>query len=397
MRIVHIEDFFHPDAGYQINILAKYQAREDNDVIIVTAAMDKIPERLKGFFGSDEIEARDAEYSKKYNVKIIRKPIYSYYSGRSIYKFGFFRYIISLKPDLLYVHGNDSFAGIYFTLINRMLGFPLIFDNHMLEMATKNYFNKAFRWFYRNFISTIIIKRKLMVIRVVEDDFVLRCLGIPLEQAPVIPLGTDTMQFNPDAKIKSNFRKNHNIPENAFVVLYMGKLTTDKGALLLAEAFQNKFELNREIILIIVGNSSSEYGIQVQEKLKLSENRVILFPTQKYTDLAQFYQMADLSVFPKHCSLSFYDVQSCGLPVILENNNINIDRLRSNNGLIFNSGDAADLRTKLIELATMSKQEYLKMQESAIKYISENNFDYSKIILKYNDIINETIIANKNS
>ena len=50
MRIVQIEDFFHPNAGYQVNILSKYFSKAGHDVTIVTAELEKLPEYLTGFF-----------------------------------------------------------------------------------------------------------------------------------------------------------------------------------------------------------------------------------------------------------------------------------------------------------------------------------------------------------
>lgn len=37
MKIVHVEDFFHPDAGYQINILPKYMAKMGHEVVVITS------------------------------------------------------------------------------------------------------------------------------------------------------------------------------------------------------------------------------------------------------------------------------------------------------------------------------------------------------------------------
>lgn len=65
MRIVHIEDFFHPDAGYQINILTKYQVRQGHEVIVVTSEMQKMPRYLTNFFGTDNIEEKDRDFTEK--------------------------------------------------------------------------------------------------------------------------------------------------------------------------------------------------------------------------------------------------------------------------------------------------------------------------------------------
>ena len=55
MKIVHIEDFFHPEAGYQINILPKYMVRAGHEVTIITSEADKAAKQLTGFFGTDGI------------------------------------------------------------------------------------------------------------------------------------------------------------------------------------------------------------------------------------------------------------------------------------------------------------------------------------------------------
>jgi hypothetical protein len=104
MRIVHIEDFFHPDAGYQVNILSKYQASLGHEVYVLTSEFEKIPNELKYFFGNVNIDALDDEFNKKYKVKIIRIPLVAYISGRSIYSSRIFNTVDKLKPDILYVH-----------------------------------------------------------------------------------------------------------------------------------------------------------------------------------------------------------------------------------------------------------------------------------------------------
>ena len=49
MRFVHVEDFFHPDAGYQLNLLARLQVKEGHEVFIIASEMSKVPDYLKSF------------------------------------------------------------------------------------------------------------------------------------------------------------------------------------------------------------------------------------------------------------------------------------------------------------------------------------------------------------
>ena len=68
MKVVNVEDFFHPDAGYQINILSKYLVALGHEVTIITSEMEKVPTTLTSFFG------RETQRStvNQYGVKILR-------------------------------------------------------------------------------------------------------------------------------------------------------------------------------------------------------------------------------------------------------------------------------------------------------------------------------------
>lgn len=386
MRIVHIEDFFHADAGYQVNILSKYFMKEGHEIFIVTAEMDKIPEELTAFFGRDDIESADRAYEQAYGVKIIRVPTRCYISGRVIYDRKIFPVVEGLKPDVLYVHGNDTMIGMQYIWKAKRLPYPIVTDSHMLEMATVNRFSKYFRSFYRKFVTPWIIQGNIPVIRTQDDPYVEKCLGIPLKQCPWISYGSDVLLFHPDAQVKAAFRKKYGIPDNAFVAVFAGKLIESKGAMLLAEAFRDKFAGVRSVTLIAVGNSAGEFGERVEAVFAQSQNQILRFPTQKYAALAEYYQAADIAVFAKQCSLSFYDVQACGLPVISEDNNINVDRCSHENGLCFRGDDVADFREKIQTFANMDEKTFRTYRDNSEKFIL-SEYDYSQKAREYLAVI----------
>lgn len=388
MKIVHVEDFFHPNAGYQINILPKYMVKQGHSVTIITSEMEKIPEHLTTFFGRDDIRKQDMKYSELTGVDIIRLPLKDFISGRAVFTRQLFKTIKYLKPDVLYVHGNDTLTAIRCLLRLKKLNCPIVLDSHMLEMASINKFSKIFRIFYKAFFTPIIIRNEIPVIRTQDDPYVEKHLGIPLKQCPWISVGSDTILFHPDKDIRYKFRKEYKIHENDFVVVYTGKLDDAKGGKFLAEAFIEKFNnsKNKKVVLVVVGNTSGEYGKQVEEVFEKSQNKIIRFATQKYIDLAQFYQAADLSVFPKQCSLSFYDAQACGLPVISEDNNINIARLQKDNGFNFISGDINDFRSKIVKCIEMDEVKFNEISQNAFGFVRDN-YNYEIIARQYSDIL----------
>lgn len=376
MRIVHIEDFFHPNAGYQINILPKYMVKKGMDNYIITSMIDKVPSNLTSFFGRENIEEFDKEYEKMTGVKIIRVPVKGFLSNRAVFGKELDKVVAQLQPDIVYVHGNDTLVGMKYIWEQNKHKFALISDSHMLEMASANRFSKLFRKFYKTFITPRIIKNRLTVIRTQNDPYVEKCLGIPLDQAPWISYGSDTLLFHPDRDEKKQFRIENNIPEDAFIIIYAGKLDESKGGLFLAETLQKKFETGRNVVFIVVGNTSGEYGRKVEKIFSISENKILRFPTQRYVDLAHFYKGSDLALFPRQCSLSFYDVQACGLPVISEDNNINIARCSHDNGFNFKQGKADDFRNKIQLCIDMDDNCFRKIQNNAFAFI-KSEYDYS--------------------
>lgn len=389
MKIVHVEDFLHPDAGYQVNLLGRLQVLQGHSIAVVTGELAKMPEYLTGFFGRDGIPARDERFFQETGVRIYRIPLIAFCSGRAIFRpIKLLRKVLSLSPDVVFVHGEDTVTGMVFTVLSRWLPFPIVLDCHMLEMASKNRFREAFRWFYRWFIAPIILRRRIPLIRVVDSDFVEKCLGIPLRYTDLLSFGTDTDYFRPDKAERVRAREQLGLRQESFVVLYAGKLDEQKGGKFLAAALLEKIEVlgGREVEILVVGSAVGSYGEQVERELARSENRIVRLPTQRYLDLARLYQLADLAVFPKQCSMSFFDVQSCGVPVLFEENQINSERAAAKGSVTFHAGDIADLRAKVCWMASLPGPEYASFADNARRYVVEN-YDYVPIAQKFTDVL----------
>ena len=321
-------------------------------------------------------------------------PAKGYVARRLVYGKEIFDVVEQVKPDVIFVHCVETLTAVRF-LCSRKLRkrYPMVFDSHMLSMATANRFAKVYAWFYKHFITPIICREQYEVIRTQDDLYVNTTLGIPESQTPFISFGTDTLLFYPSEEVRRSFRQEWDIPDDAFTVVYTGKLNSTKNGLLLARVFKKKFEIPS--VLICVGSPpNTEYGKAVSRLLKASENRVIMFPTQKYTELAKFYQAADLSVFPKQCSMSFYDAQACGLPVLSEDNNINRDRCGHGNGMNFEADNLQDFRHKLEIMMQMPKEQYDDMRRNAQAFIDEG-YSYRDIATQYTQCLENAITVYK--
>jgi hypothetical protein len=396
MRIVHVEDFIHPDAGYQVNTLSRLQVKQGHEVIIVTSELDKVPDFLTEFFGKDNIQERDTKFFETTGAKIIRVPIMGFYSGRAIHYPKLFRTVDSLKPDVAFIHGEDTLMGMLFIMRSSRIGYPLVLDCHSVEMSSINRFRKLFRIFFKTVITPRIINNQIPLIRVVDVDYVQKFFGIPLEHTALLSFGTDTDYFKPNVDIRHNFRKELGIGDDVFLAIYAGKLDNHKGGLFLARSIAEKLttQSGRKINFLIIGNTIGDYGKSVEEIFSKSQNKIFRFPTQSFFDLAKFYQTSDLAVFPRQCSLSFFEVQSSGLPVLFEDNEVNIQRAQFGNGLLFNPADINDFRSKLIRCADMRNEDYSAIRTNARKYILDN-YDYVPVSHKFNEVLEKEALRFK--
>lgn len=395
MHIVHVEDFIHPDAGYQVNLLSRLQVAQGHRCTVVTAELDKMPSFLTSFFGKDNMAERDARFERETGVRIVRLPIYGFYSGRAFFSpRQLFKTVADLKPDVVFMHGEDTLTGMLFIWMSRWLSYPMILDCHMLEMASENRFKHQFRWFYQRFVTPIILRQNIPLIRVVDSDYVQKCLGIPLSHTDLLSFGTDTSFFCPNAEMRREVRTRLGLSQDAYVVLYAGKLDASKGGKFLAETLREKFPqaAGREIQLLVVGTGDGAYGQEVEQVLATSENKLVRLPTQRYYDLGQYYSCADLAVYPRQCSMSFFEAQSCGLPVLFEENEINSQRIEADNAFVFKAGDVADFRRKIVEIASFPDARAAEVRANARNYVL-NHYDYVPIARQFTAVLERAVAA----
>lgn len=390
MKILHIDETFHPNFGYQCTPLAKFQQKAGHEVYIIAPEAKYIYPVYHSFgeYG-ENLDADDAVYSNATGVKIYRVAGKGRIAGRLIYNGrDLFKTIEQINPDVMLVHCVETLTAIR-VMRKYKNRYPMVFDSHMLSMASKNKFVKIYEKFYKMIVARLIKKRKYNVIKTQNDDYVTSHLGIPQEQAPFISFGTDTLLFCPDEAVRKKFIEENDLSPNAFIITSTGKLTESKGGKLFAEAVKEKFNSDREVAVVVVANFDGEYEKEVREILDKSENKIFYFPVQKYLELAKFYQIADVTVFPKQCSMSFYDAQGCGSPVVSEDNSVNLARNSHGNGYCFKSGSVEDLRHQLEKIMNLSPLDYKAVQSAAIEFIHAN-YDYSDIAGEYTEVLKDS-------
>ena len=149
----------------------------------------------------------------------------------------------------------------------------------------------------------------------------LKDLGIPKQKIFTAPNAVDNQLFSvlADAARRDavQVRTRHSLPARYF--LYVGRLVETKGVFDLLETYAKlSEEIRAEVSLVFVGDGSDR--TKLMERASKIAPGTILFPGFVHREeLAEFYGLADIFIFPTHSDpwgLVVNEAMSCGLPVI---------------------------------------------------------------------------------
>ncbi|MGA9351105.1 MAG: glycosyltransferase family 1 protein [Anaerolineae bacterium] len=153
---------------------------------------------------------------------------------------------------------------------------------------------------------------------------VVETLGCPAEKVLVVPLGVEHDLFRP-LPVPEDFRSRYDLDSHFRYILYVGSENPRKNLPRLIRAFAQVLEALPEARLIKIG--SPEYLPQAEQlhrqvrQMGLADV-VLFYDHVPDEDLALFYNLADLFVFPslyEGFGLPPLEAMACGTPVVCSN------------------------------------------------------------------------------
>lgn len=378
MKILHIEDRFHPGLGHQINNFAKLHHPKIEFHILSSNSFYP----WKGTDREEIITVSDKEFEKKYNVRIHRTDILFEIHSR-VWMKKLKKIILAINPDVIYIHGVEIFSSIRIILSKLSKMYKIYADTHTLSGQSKNKFiGKLFYFVFKRTVVPLINKKNIVVFYTTkENGMILRDVyGIKEKNIKNCLIGTDTSKFYFDEEERRSLRSKYGLKEENIAIIYTGKHNNIKNPHLVLEAVKKLDRKNTvKLFLFFVGSKDEKYFLKHFGELSNYNFEFIYIPEIINDELYKYYSMADIAVFPKENTLSTLDVQACKLPVILENNQTNRDRIR-NSGLLYQKNNLSDLSDKIYELITNNELR---------KQLGENGLDLVKEIYDYKKIISE--------
>lgn len=129
--------------------------------------------------------------------------------------------------------------------------------------------------------------------------------------------GVDSDRFRPDSEVRLRIRQGLKMPEDAQAILFLGRLTRDKGVLDLAQAFAMLAPDHRNLYLIIVGPDEEGLCSQVEALLSPCSAQV------RYVGMTnspeEYMAAADMFALPSYregFGSVILEAAACGVPAV---------------------------------------------------------------------------------
>ncbi len=166
--------------------------------------------------------------------------------------------------------------------------------------------------------------------------------------------GVDVKRFFPNADVRQKLRSELKIAHDAKIILFVGRLSRDKGILDLAVAFDEIVKQYSNTILLLVGTEEDILFSQIQKICHTKPDNLQYIP---FTPSPEYYMMAaDIFCLPSYregFGLTIIEAAACGIPAVASLIYGITDAVEDGKtGLLFEAGNVDALTQTLLTLIT---------------------------------------------
>lgn len=331
MKIVHVEDYFDPTAGYQINEMI-YANSSYNDEIYVITSNDMSP------FHKQVDKNLDEKFESQTGAKIVRLDSRFKISSRLVLK-KLWKNIDEIEPDILFLHGIGDFKD--FILFKKKKTYTILRDCHMSWVASRNKLRAIYYRTFKLLFSPQINKsnRYEVVFALGDEEYeYLRKLGVGDDKIKYLRHGYNSEVMFYDNEARNSIRDMYGFNKEDIVISYIGKFDKYKRPDVIFDIINNTevdFIKKHNIKLLFIGPKETSYMEKFNDKLRSVDNicDVIIDGAKPFNELRKYYSASDICIFPKETTLSSIHAQVCGCTVVMEKHKSNIERVISNSNL----------------------------------------------------------------
>lgn len=372
--------------GYQENHLPNEQHNLSPKVKIFTS--DFIPD-----WASSEYETITPGTYDMDGVQLIRlETVVKFKSIGNPILSGLEQSLAEYNPDIIHAHGILSLSTFQAYRYAKKAGIPLFIDSHvdngnfnLNSIPKKVGFNA-----YRILCIPMVVEyaNKILPVNPKAEDFLIKNLDIPKHKIEFLPLGVPIKIFSPE-RGNGSIREDLGIKEEELLLISSGNLNKRKDLDVLIESFAEYLADYDDATLLLLGNWEEDYRTQIENTILDYSIRdsVVLHGRVDNKKLPLFYNAADFGVWPGKLGITIIEAIGCGLPVIVSDSMATEFLIDNGNGLSFQRGNVADLRS-CIEMYGQDSQLRSEHSDLARKY-AVTELEWSQIAKKSINIYQE--------
>jgi glycosyltransferase involved in cell wall biosynthesis len=380
MRIVIITTWYSERMGYIENCLPKAMAKLGHEVHIVSSTAQvyynspDYKEVYEPFIGKNIQEVGVKEID---GITLHRIPFKDI--GNKVLFKNLGSKLKEINPDVVQVFEAFSITTLQAAYYKIILGYQFFTANHTVNSVFPLYQDgqgglvPRFIFFItRTVPGTMIswITSRCYPATVDALDLAVKYYGVPKRKAQLASLGVDTGFFCPIDKPEERaaLRAELGFTDEDIVCIYTGRFTEGKNPLVLAQAIHHLNEKGETFRGLFMGN-----GPQFDEIKKMKGCVVHKFVP--YHELPKYYALAEVGIWPRQESTSMIDAAACGLPIIISDRVLAIERVEGN-GLTYIENDRLDLANNIMKMKDKALRH--KLGSFGVEKI-QKNYSWDKI------------------
>ena len=291
-------------------------------------------------------------------------------------------FICACKPDIVHIH-TDTKIGYMGLKVAEMAKIPVVFTIHdyfLDRFAAEN----RLVWKYRTFFErkhfedmldnagsvTSSCSRAEMFVRRAKKK----------NEVKIIPCGVDRELFDYRKYDKNSIdktRERFGLSKTSTVAVFAGSLSVEKNLEFVLSAFARDIKKTDNIQFLILGDGTeTDYLKEQCNKLKIDD--IVFFGgTVPNEEMPEIYSACDMYVCSYDdglMSMSFGEAMSCGLPVMLkqDNENISSSMIKENvNGFVYK--DQEEFAKYLKTFAHLDTEEKMNIKKVVRRTASKNS------------------------
>ena len=255
--------------------------------------------------------------------------------------------IKQLNLDIIHSH-TEFGIGLFARIMARQLDIPLVHTYHTMyedyvHYITKGYFDKSSKKLVEHLTKFYCDKTATELIVPTKKTYDLFKEKYKYDRnVHIIPTGIEIEKFykekNSLEKV-NNLKKRLNINESDFVILFVGRIASEKSIDFLIKNHVNLVKKNKNCKLIIVGS-----GPDLEELEKLSiklkmDNNIIFTGKVPWNEVSLYYNMANVFTTASHTEtqgLTVIEAMAASIPVVaLDDEAFNTTVINDLNGYLF--------------------------------------------------------------